>query len=491
MLSDKKFNIILHILFISLIFITNFSIFKDGDLFFHLSVGKEIFNNGFVSYEPFSFHNLQHYTTPQWLADVIFYVIYSKTGFIGLNILMASFYCIFYILIYKVLSKFGLKQERALLITSFSMLSMVSTFLLRPHLFTFIFFIIEVYCLEQFIRKKQWKYLISLPIIAFLAANIHFGYLPLLFIVVLPYLTELIFGFNFERISTINKEKRPPVKYIFIFSFLALVAARITPYFDDNFLFFKIHLISTDITKYVQEWQPLSLGNHTFQVVIIVLFLSVFFVTKANLSMRAILLIGGTLLMTLKSARYYPYLAISMSIYISEVINYISQKFEKKKVEKDKVLKAIFQYTVIGILLAGIIYRVNISPISLSLPEDDYPQSAVEYIKTNFNEENIRMYNSYFDGSYLLFNDLKVFIDSLAYPYISEYNNGANVFFDVVDLVNSKIGVNEIIEKYDLTHALIRKTSTEYYIIERTKYNNIIYEDENFIIYDLTDEIEK
>ena len=70
-----------------------------------------------------------------------------------------------------------------------------------------------------------------------------------------------------------------------------------------------------------------------------------------------------------------------------------------------------------------------------------YPIKATEYIKENLDYKNIRIFNEYNFGSYLLFNDIKVFIDSRADLYAPEFNKteereGRDIFSDYINISN-------------------------------------------------------
>ena len=72
------------------------------------------------------------------------------------------------------------------------------------------------------------------------------------------------------------------------------------------------------------------------------------------------------------------------------------------------------------------------------LPEDLYPIGAVNYIKNNLDYKNIKIYNDYNEGSYLMFNNIPVFIDSRLDVYCSEFNN-TDIFRDYTYILyNSK-----------------------------------------------------
>ena len=108
--------------------------------------------------------------------------------------------------------------------------------------------------------------------------------------------------------------------------------------------------------------------------------------------------------------------------------------------------------------------------------EEDYPIKATEFILNNLDYKNIRLLNEYNYGSYLLFYDIPVFIDSRADLYTKEFNHKQDIFQDYMDK-----DYNYIIKKYNITHIISKKDSTLNSFIQNHNYN-IIYEDKYFII---------
>ena len=111
------------------------------------------------------------------------------------------------------------------------------------------------------------------------------------------------------------------------------------------------------------------------------------------------------------------------------------------------------------------------------------------YIKTYFNNDftNVRIYNEYNYGSYLLFEGIPVFIDSRCDLYAPEYNEGQDIFSDFIKSSNLDVYFGDIFEKYDITHVILYKNSKMNMIIEKTGLENykLIAEDLNFVFYEI------
>ena len=57
----------------------------------------------------------------------------------------------------------------------------------------------------------------------------------------------------------------------------------------------------------------------------------------------------------------------------------------------------------------------------------EYPVDAVNWIKQNLDISKLKIYNEYNYGSYLIYQDIPVFIDSRADLYAPEFNNKNNI----------------------------------------------------------------
>ena len=105
------------------------------------------------------------------------------------------------------------------------------------------------------------------------------------------------------------------------------------------------------------------------------------------------------------------------------------------------------------------------------------------YIKNNLDYRNIRIYNSYDYGSYLMFNDIPVFIDSRLDVYSSEFND-TDIFRDFIYVQYGKKNYEEIFTKYDFSHIILKSDSIVNQYISCDSNYRIIYQDSNFSLYE-------
>lgn len=68
----------------------------------------------------------------------------------------------------------------------------VIIFVTRPQVFTYCIILIELICLEKYIKDGKIKHLIALPILSVAVVNLHASMWTMLFIFLLPYLANAL-----------------------------------------------------------------------------------------------------------------------------------------------------------------------------------------------------------------------------------------------------------------------------------------------------------
>lgn len=107
------------------------------------------------------------------------------------------------------------------------------------------------------------------------------------------------------------------------------------------------------------------------------------------------------------------------------------------------------------------------------------------------NIEEIRLYNGYNFGSYLLYEGIPVFIDSRCDLYMPEFNENMNAFKDFLNLNNWNLNnMEKKIDEYGFTHFIVSKNSRikKYLKMNPDKYQQIYpvgdITDDNFTIFE-------
>ena len=122
--------------------------------------------------------------------------------------------------------------------------------------------------------------------------------------------------------------------------------------------------------------------------------------------------------------------------------------------------------------------------------EKIYPVEACDYILENLDIKNMRLYNEYDYGSYILFRGIPVFIDSRCDLYSPEFNtptknlkDGRDIFMDCINTAQGVKYCEDTFKKYDITHILVPLNSKTNMDIARSNSReyNMLYVDNSFV----------
>ena len=121
----------------------------------------------------------------------------------------------------------------------------------------------------------------------------------------------------------------------------------------------------------------------------------------------------------------------------------------------------------------------------------NYPVAAADFILQQKEEgkldfDTMKMYNDYNYGSYLLYRDIPVFIDSRADLYSPEFNEGVNIFSDYMSISNLGVYYEDKFDEYGITHVMTYANSKLNMLLKRDKNYELLYSDDHFAFYERT-----
>ena len=103
----------------------------------------------------------------------------------------------------------------------------------------------------------------------------------------------------------------------------------------------------------------------------------------------------------------------------------------------------------------------------------------------------MKLYNEYDFGSYLLYKDIKVYIDSRSDLYTKPFNKKEDIFNDCMN-ITQKYG--RVFNKYNITHILTYKDTDLNQILNASPNYKVVHKEGRFVLYEYlknSDEIEK
>lgn len=510
-----------------------------NDTFYTIKIGEHILQNGIDMKDPFSWHENLQYTYPHWLYDVVIYLVYSIGGQVGIYISTIVLSIALGLTMYLVNIKLTKNKLTSFVLTIGAMYLLRNYIAARAQLVTFILFILTVYFIEMFLETKKKRYVVGLIIIPIIIANVHLAVFPFYFVLYLPYIAEYMIYIlsNTEiilvtaKIDRLNKKilkttkeeeiqkikdeinrleekneknirkkekiKANPykikirgndnVKALIIIMIICLFTGLLTPLGTTPYTYL-IKTMQGTTTHNISEHLPLTLVNNLEFMCALVLFIVILTFTDTKIRLSDLFMLGGLIFLTFYTRRQFSMFTLICVIILNRLINALLDKYDPEGCKK-----AIKKMTTITGMIVTICLVLTISVIQYKpkmndhfIDENSYPVGAATYILENLDIKNIKLYNEYNYGSYLIFRGIPVFIDSRADLYAPEFNPGVEVFNDYINLSNVDIdNVEEKLDKYGITHMLMyKKSKLRKFVEQNTEKYNLLYEDDNFCLFE-------
>lgn len=510
-----------------------------NDTFYTIKIGEHILQNGIDMKDPFSWHENLQYTYPHWLYDVVIYLVYSIGGQVGIYISTIVLSIALGLTMYLVNIKLTKNKLTSFVLTIGAMYLLRNYIAARAQLATFILFILTVYFIEMFLETKKKRYVVGLIIIPIIIANVHLAVFPFYFVLYLPYIAEymiyilshteiIVVNAKIDRLNkkilkttnedeiqkikdeinrleqknekTINKKEKinanpykikirgnNNVKALIIIMIICLFTGFLTPLGTTPYTYL-IKTMQGPTTHNISEHLPLTLVNNLEFMCTLVLFIAILTFTDTKIRLSDLFMLGGLVLLTFYTRRQFSMFTLICVIILNRLINALLDKYDPEGCKK-----AIKKMTTITGMIVTICLVLTISVIQYKpkmndhfIDEKSYPVEAATYILDNLDINNIKLYNEYNYGSYLIFRGIPVFIDSRADLYAPEFNPGVEVFNDYMNLSGMNIdNVEEKLDEYGITHMLMyKKSKLRRFVEQNTEKYNLLYEDDNFCLFE-------
>jgi hypothetical protein len=353
-------------------------------------------------------------------------------------------------------------------------------------MYSYILLLLEILMLEKYLNNNKKDYLIILAIIPLLLINFHSGVIYMYFIIMGTYLLNR-FKIHYAIIENDKRMSKRQFKSLIITSIIGASLTLINPYGVSGITYGLKTLNSYYITHYIAEFQPFDISKVlgiTITLYFIFLCLCLVF-SRKTIKIHEILLILGTFFMTTMSIRHFSLLIITSIVIMPHVENVYSRVNKQKfsfihSLEMGFIPTNIIIVSFYIFIVSYLIFDIKDRPND-PLPSNVYPIKATAFIKNNI-PSNSHILNQYFFGSYLMFNDIKVFVDSRCDLYNEEYNKGVTVFKDYIQLIYSRVNYKDIVSKYDIDYFMFNSNYSFLNTVLNDLGNIIIYRDSQITI---------
>ncbi|MEA4870174.1 MAG: hypothetical protein VB062_06000 [Christensenella sp.] len=453
----------------------------DNDLWFLLNSGRYVLAHGIPVVEPFTLHHNMAFLMQQWLAAVVFWLIYSSLGAYG----VLAFICLLFLCIVWVTYRLTMLLSRQNFFASFVTTLLIAVlltqfFITRPIIFTLLILILELYFLECFIASHKVSFLFPLPILSALLINFQAAMWPMQFILLLPYAIDS-FHFKVGRIQGQGYPKR----FFFPAVLLMLAAGFANPYgFRAMTYLFRSYGYSE--FSLIDEMKPANintfLGLVTFGTILAVLAVYLFH-KDAKTRLRYALLTFGTAILSLSAMRNYVVFLLCGVFPLTYVLRDIKppalEANPSKSVKRLRVVLLVC-FTLAMICLA----KIQVSSIrKANLPP---PIAApVNFLLETEDPENVILYTGYNDGAYAEYMGFAPYIDARAEVFVPKNNGQSDIMKEYCQMLLGKKYYKEVLDQYHFTHLLVSKADIlSTYLPYDTDYH-LVYQDEQYSVYRL------
>lgn len=293
-----------------------------------------------------------------------------------------------------------------------------------------------------------------------------------------------------ENPYRIKIKKNNAAKWLILLMIICAFTGLLTPLGDTPYTYL-VKTMQGNTTKSISEHQPLTLYNDKATMIVLALVFATLIFTDVKIKLSDLFMIAGLIFLSFMSRRQISLLVLIGVFIFAKWLEYLVNKYDKDGSLKFMKLVNTIVGKVITIALVVLICFVFIKPKlnDKFIDERKYPVAAADWMLENLDVKNIKLYNEYNYGSYLLFRGIPVFIDSRADLYAPEFNKKdgeeeRDIFSDYINISSIGTYYETKFEKYGITHVIVVNNAKLNMFLSRDENYKQLYKDDNFIIYE-------
>jgi len=445
------------VLFIIALFTMGVRETLDPDMWWHLRTGRLILEEGIPRSDPFSFTVPgKGWITHEWLSEVIMYCLYRAGGLIGL---ILAFGALVTATFWLLLRRCRGRPYLAVFLVLTATLAAAPFWGVRPQVFNMLGAAIFVFMVEGYREGGYRRAIFLLPVLTALWANLHSGY-----ILGVVLLATYVTGEGISRRLGWSAERSldgPSNRRLVLVTLLSALAAVLNPNGPALWTYPFSTLGSNAMQAYIQEWQSPNFHQPIFWpfAALMALGLVAFVIAKKRPSLTDGLLFGGTAAAGLLSSRHIPLYAIVATPVIARSLmdgfqgtrlGYFLEEDPAARVSRP--VSALNWILLVVFIFLAALWVTGQAQGNEAAIADRYPVEAVDYLERS-GLDQVRGYNSYNWGGYLIWRGLPVFVDGRADVYGDDFLLNYRRTFDLTTRWR------EPLDAYDVAYILIEAGS--------------------------------
>lgn len=288
-----------------------------------------------------------------------------------------------------------------------------------------------------------------------------------------------------EKSLRIKIERRENIKWLILVLAICLLSGLLTPQTSFEPYTHMIKLLSGNTTASISEHLPIVLIDSIDALIVLTIILTLLIFTDTKITFKDLFMLGGLTILMLMSRRQVSMLVLIGVYSLNRIIMDFINKYDKEGIENKLIKELVKPYGSLVIILIAILcgvtfYRPKIDDKYVN--EALYPVQASQFILDNLDVNNIKLYNHYNFGSYLLYKDIPVFIDSRCDLYSPEFNE-KDIFYDALNIAGLGVYYEDKFEEYGITHVITNADSKLKMLLEKDNNYTDIYQDDYFWIF--------
>ncbi len=269
-----------------------FNRIQDYDFFWHIANGKAMVQQGrIINEEIFSYTRPgAAFSNHEWLAQIIFFMIFSSAGPLGIVTFKTLLVTLLALLLFKTARFHGADRPWAGLLAAFVIFEGIARYRERPEIFSLLFVGLMSFLLSGYAAGKlKKKFLYVIPVILVLWDFLHGAVYGIVF------LASFVSGESIKHVlrnSLLKRQAAPAidsgrsVTTLWIVTGISLAAMLINPYGLRSYNIFVEFLKKNPMVMITNEFAPpnLKLFPAFWILLALVIVLSVMFSKKANIT---------------------------------------------------------------------------------------------------------------------------------------------------------------------------------------------------------------
>jgi len=481
--SERTANILSTILvYSSALYYFSF-VTADVDLWGHIQFGKDMWEaRAFQWVDVYSYTALgSQWINHEWLSELIMYWVFHAFGSPGLLIAKALLgLCVVFLL-----SKISFQRTCQPLVYGMvfvlSVFVMSPGFMIRPHLFTFLFTASFLYIFHLYLDRGK-NLLWTLPIIMVAWVNTHGGFL------VGVGMFPVVMACEYAACRMRKRDTRHLRQMIF-WLILTEAAVFVNPY-GWRLLTFLYKTLS--LPRDISEWSPVTVFDFSYVrfKLLALLFLFSLFTRNQKRRYWEVGIIGVALIYALLHQRHTPVFAIVAAPYLTENLSLLVQRtglLDRIKSLSSNITLSAFLLLLISYQAVLVGQKYMRAKWNIIVDPSEYPVHAVHFLKRNGIKGKILVPFDW--GEYViwkLYPDCQVSIDGRFRTVYSEH-----IIIDHFQAARDASKLKDLLEKYPSDIILGRQNPLYHQLITTQETYSYVYSDRTAMVFVRESETQK